>query len=444
MKSLPGMHSNGKIVVGLFGTLGLIVVPCGSKIGSNMFDLFCNKAGEPGYIRFRKRLSDGRLNFPTSCKAHPKNWSSETKRIIKDPDKYNNILNRLANAYEQLEKDARISGEELTKEGVRNALNKVLNRKEAVDIRTGKETFFEFCEQIIDDRESGAELTKKGKRFSKTTIKTYRHCVDKLKAFNPKMTFNSVTVEMYKKLVQHFNEKHNHSLNTIGTTIKNLKMFMELGLKRGLHKNLEYKHEDFIKHKEDTFDIYLDQTEIAAIVAVNHPLKIYNLARDWFVIDCYTGLRISDIQLLGKSNITGNMITIINRKTDAKVVIPIHPLVTQIIKRHRGFPKKISDQKINEYIKVIAKMAGIKERVLYSVTKGGELENNWLEKWQMVSNHTARRSLVSNLVAAKVPGDTIKALTGITSDTTLRRYIKLTPEDHARVAASHSFFGGKG
>lgn len=53
----------------------------------------------------------------------------------------------------------------------------------------------------------------------------------------------------------------------------------------------------------------------------------------------------------------------------------------------------------------------------------------------LISTHTARRSFATNAYAAKVPISSIMAITGHSSEKTLRRYLKQQAEDKAVIAA---------
>ncbi|HUR64900.1 MAG TPA: tyrosine-type recombinase/integrase, partial [Chitinophagaceae bacterium] len=166
----------------------------------------------------------------------------------------------------------------------------------------------------------------------------------------------------------------------------------------------------------------------------------YAVVRDWFILDCYTGLRVSDLVMLEKRNISKGFITIANEKTDEKVVIPVHPYVQKIVSKYKGFPPAVSDVKINKFIKLICEKAEFTGRVLFTITKGGKRKDEYLKKWQMVSAHTARRSFITNLRKNGVPDTIIMKLTGIRAISTLLRYDKITAEEAAQVAADLKFF----
>lgn len=392
------------------------------------------KSDKPTFIFFLKQYPDGRLKYPIKEKVHPDNWNKKLQRVTDDPDNINVTLSRLDLCLKDLKLSSKLKGVPLTKLAVENAFNKTLGRTVA-----GR-SFFEVIDQIIFDRETGEELTKDGKRFSPETIRGYRHSRDNLYKFDPLMTFEGITMKTYNALVAYFNKNHDHAINSIGKTVKNWKVFLKAAKKRGVHENLIYLDEDFRVPDEETEDIYLDEKELKRIYNHHFVNETLDLVRDWFIIDCYTGLRISDIKMLSNEHILKDKIRLVNEKTDTRVVIPIHPFVWEIIKKHKGLPRKISDQKMNENVKKVCELAGINDPVLYSVTKGGVRKDYHLKKYEMVSNHTARRCFISNLLNAGVPDNQVMQLAGIKKHATLMRYKKTRPEETAEIMKGHSYF----
>jgi integrase len=387
------------------------------------------------FIFFLKSFPDGRLKYPVKEKVHPDNWNPDLQRVKDDRDRINTILSRIELVYQDLETQSRLHGKPLSKLATENAFNKALGR-----VIAGR-NFFEVIDQIIDDRESGKELTKDSKRFSAHTIKGYRHTRDNLYKFDSRMTFEGITMKTYNEVLAFFNGKDfDHAINTIGKTVKNWKVFLKAAKKRGAHDNLIYLDEDFKVPDEETDDVYLSEAELKTIYEKHYVIKTLDLVRDWFIIDCFTGLRISDIQVLDAQHILKDRIRLINEKTDTKVVIPIHPYVKAILKKHGGLPRKITDQKMNENIKKVCEIAGINEPVLYSVTKGGKRKDFHLKKYEMVSNHTARRCFITNLLNAGEPDNRVMQLAGIKKHATLLRYKKTKPEETADIMQERPFF----
>jgi integrase len=396
-----------------------------------MFFLDRPNSKEPTFIFLRLTCVDGRLKYPVKKKVEPTNWSG---KVIKDTGKINLLLNRIEAVVKNLELQRDLNGTPLTKAMVENALNKALGRETA-----GKK-FFEVVDEIISDRATGKELTPRGKRFSYHTIKGYKHSRDNLQKFMPAMTFEGITMKTYDALISYFYEHHDHSLNSLGKTIKNWKVFLKAANKRGAHSNLVYLNEDFRVPGEDTDDVYLDDKELAKVYKQNFPNKTLDIARDWFIIDCFTGLRISDIKLMGANNILDNTIRIVNEKTGTKVEIPINSYIRAILKKWKGLPPRITDQEMNRSIKEVCELAGITGTVLYSITKGGVRHDFHYKKFEMVSNHTARRCFITNLLNDHTPDNVVMQLAGIKKHATLMKYKKTRPEKTAEIMQGKSIF----
>lgn len=356
------------------------------------------------------RCVDGKLKYYTGESSEPGKLTKKAEEMI--------IL------IEATAADHRLASIPLTTE--------ILKEKLDLKFRPAKASgLINKMERVVDKMKTGEIRTPDEKRYSPGSIKSFSHTVRFLSGFRPNI--NVVTIKTYNEFITWCHEK-NYSTNYIGNQIKNWKT-----LGKAVGGNAVYDTEEFKKITEETFDIYLTGKEISKIY--NHRLSVReSKVRDWFIIDYYTGLRISDIQLLTDKNINKNLITIVNEKTDFKVVIPVHKCIKEILKKYNGLPPKTSDQEINRVIKKVAEKVGIKETVIYSITKGGRREDYYFEKWQMVSNHTARRSFITNLLLQGVSESLVMKLTGIKSAQTLQRYNKMTSEDAARVMGKHKFF----
>lgn len=74
-------------------------------------------------------------------------------------------------------------------------------------------------------------------------------------------------------------------------------------------------------------------------------------------------------------------------------------LVMQTHKKRRGeFPKSMSDQKYNMYIKNVCKLAKLNQKVKGSRKnpKTQRKETGVFEKWELVTSHIGRRSFATN------------------------------------------------
>lgn len=409
-----------------------------------MFILDRPRSDKPTYIFIKKKISDGPFKASLETKIHPAFWDKKTQRaVIKGVDKQtaeehrsiNNLLQTIENFVDKVRKDARYDGKHLDAPMFQKKLNELKGKHEPGS------AFYEACEAIIDDMREGRLLTKRGKKYSDGTVKNYGQSLRCIEDFDPRLTFAKVTLEFYRAYSKYCIDK-NWSANYFGQHIKNLKCLMDEAKVRGHHANTQHKEEAFRTVVEETEDISLTEDEVSAIYHHNCTEAWEDRARDWFVLDCYTGLRVGDIQLLEMRNVIDDTITIVNEKTDTRVVIPLHVFVKAILKKWNGLPPRLTDTEINRYIKPVAKEAGLTETVIYSLTKGGIRQDFYLQKWEMVSNHTARRSFITNLLEAGIPDNQVMQLAGIKKHSTLLRYKKTKPKKNADNLKGHSFFTG--
>ncbi len=96
-----------------------------------------------------------------------------------------------------------------------------------------------------------------------------------------------------------------------------------------------------------------------------------------FLIGCYTGLRYSDYSTISSANIQKiegvEAIVKVSKKTDTRIIIPIHPVVSKILKKYNGvLPTAPSNQKTNDGIKFICDYAGICDPIIRTEYKGGD------------------------------------------------------------------------
>jgi len=161
----------------------------------------------------------------------------------------------------------------------------------------------------------------------------------------------------------------------------------------------------------------------------NLPLDGYNAhVRDLFMLGAWTGMRVSNYLNIDSDlnvDLEKNIITAIVNKNGPRVRIPIHWIIREIIEKNGGkLPKSISEQKLNKQIKVVGRLAGITEKVITVKTIGGKRTEIVKDKCDMISSHTCRRSLATNLYLKDVPLKYIMSITGHKTEAQALKYIK--------------------
>jgi len=164
--------------------------------------------------------------------------------------------------------------------------------------------------------------------------------------------------------------------------------------------------------------------------------------RDLFVVGCLTALRYSDYSTLSPQNFQGEYIVKLTKKTNKKVIIPIHDYVKEILDKYEGnIQFGISIQHFNRYIKIICEKVGLDSEIIFEFTKGGKVMTKKNFKYELVSSHTARRSAATNMyLTGRMKTHEIMAITGHTTEKSFFRYIKTTNEDVVRNISGDNFF----
>ena len=231
--------------------------------------------------------------------------------------------------------------------------------------------------------------------------------------------------------------------NTIGTRIKIVKTALNYASeKKGVKYSDAFRKKSFAKPSEETESVYLNIDELNAIDALVMLPKSFDKVRDMFLIASDTGLRYSDVIRLTAENITEEgLIKIMTQKTSKTIYAPMTPRVKRIFEKYEyQLPKPISNQKYNQFIKDIAKMAGITAPVTRTHTTAGKLTTTTAPKYELVSSHTARRSFATNAYLGGVPTLDIMKVTGHKTESAFLKYVKRDAEETAKKMSHHQFF----
>lgn len=232
----------------------------------------------------------------------------------------------------------------------------------------------------------------------------------------------------------------NYAQNTIQRDIVFIKTFCKHARFLGLetHPQLDTLKVD----KQKVPKTYLSFSELALIEKANSLPNHLDNARDWLIISCYTGQRVSDFMRFTKEMIRvedgKQLIEFTQRKTGKLMTVPLHEKVTEILDKRNGeFPRSISDQKYNDYIKDLCKEAELFNKVHGSkLVEIGEDSGKFrkefkdYEKWELVSSHIGRRSFATNFYG-KIPTTYLIYITGHSTETQFLQYIGKSNKDLA-------------
>jgi integrase len=280
---------------------------------------------------------------------------------------------------------------------------------------------------------------------SEVLIRKYRVLQKKLARFEThrnKPIFIKDVNKRFKLEFSDYCEKQLYSRITIQRDFAEVKTICIDARTKGIETSLELDKLSFPRLKAT--NIFLTFDEITKIEKIEKEKLTESLenAKDWLIISCYCGQRVSDFM-----RFTSDMIRIENDKklieftqvkTKKIMTVPLHPKVIEILdKRNGDFPYAISSQKYNDYIKDVCEIAEITQIVngskkIETAPESGVYRNITKEyrKCDLVSSHIGRRSFASNFYGT-IPTTYLIYVTGHSSEVQFLNYIGKSNKDLA-------------
>lgn len=236
---------------------------------------------------------------------------------------------------------------------------------------------------------------------------------------------NEIKVAPYSKIIQHFRESDkDRYIQTL--SFEELELIKNVDLSNSEQLN-EFKKEN------------LELTKNLSITP-----EALNNARNWILIGCEIGQRGGDLLEITHENIRYNgknyYIDIIQQKTNKSVTIGVvAPHVINIIEN--SLPKKIQHQRLNEYAKVVCKLAGIIVEVKGSKlnTKTNRKELGFYPKYELIASHCFRRSFATNYYKI-IPTAVLIGITGHSKESLFLTYINQREDKDANADLFMQFY----
>ena len=277
----------------------------------------------------------------------------------------------------------------------------------------------------------------------KTSLKKFnviKHKLQKLEKFRKKQILILDINNDFKNEFVSYCKNELYSQNTIQRELAIIKTFCIHARFLGLETH--YQLDSLRLDKAKVEKIYLTFEELSRIEEINSDELTVSLdnAKDWLIISCYSGQRISDFMRFTENQIRieegKHFLEFTQMKTSKLTTIPIHPKILEILKKRNGkFPYRISDQKYNDYVKEVCKLARIDEMVkgskMLETEKGNRKQEGLYKKYELVTSHIGRRSFATNFYG-KIPTTYLINITNQSSEVMFLNYIGKSNKDLAK------------
>lgn len=384
------------------------------------------------------RLRDGRaldIKAKTNYHIDPINWDETEQRPTKKALKDIHIAN--------LDTDLATLKNDLLKEYNNSKGKKVVDADWLRNFINPPQEQEKHPDKLVDYIDTFIEFKKADVKSSTITkCNVIKHLLMRYQEHTKSVLYIRDIDAKFKMDFEKYCISVGYAPNTTARNIRFIKTFCRHAKANGVETHYQL---DSIKAKYHKVEnIYLDEKEIAEIEKLKSKDLTDGLenARDWLLISCYCGQRVSDFLRFDKSmiryekNKAGELKPLIEFtqvKTDKIMTIPLHSKIIEIMKKYEGnFPRKISDQRYNEHIKKVCEKAKIN-----TPTHGTLFDHKLKEKVTkdypkhlLVSSHIGRRSFATNNYG-KIPTSFLMYITGHTTEAMFLTYIGKSNKDIA-------------
>lgn len=320
-------------------------------------------------------------------------------------------------------------------------LNEDLKEKEAENI-----TPLLFFEKFINQKRI---VKSTGVYLSERTVAHHKTVLNRFKVFfndeNIKDNFTVFDKFFESKFQNWCYNKKKYSANTVPASLSILKVWLQGAREAGLINTDVFTN--YMSKAKNVDNIYLNEDEIKRIYNLDiqggkergiiDSKSLIEQTRDLFVVNCYLGLRYSDLSRLNEKaifDLDNNTVSLITEKTKEKVIIPLHPFVREIYKKYGGnFPILVAKDKSILHLQELGRLCEITDDVVIKEHRGGIITGVKYKKYQLIKNHTARRSFATNLYLKGAPVISIMKLTGHTTEVNFMKYIKISKGENANL-----------
>ncbi len=351
---------------------------------------------------------DRKTTYKTLIHVQPKCWDAKRQCVVHhdNADVLNAIIAQKRAAMEKETCLLTLSHEDVSIATIRNKINDNLSLD-----------FFEYAQKYGESLQVGGNYG---------TYKRLKSVVKKIREFVKKdqLPIRNITEDFVRRYERHLSCEKGNCKNTITV---NMRFIAKLVGDIYRNYDLDETSNPFRKIKfgfESTSREYLTAEEVVKIrdLKLNLYSPLYE-ARDVFIFECYSGLRISDILTLKWENITDDEITLRMRKTEKLITIPLQKNIREILEKRRTIigryaVRDISKEYVFGFLKVNERNATAQE-MLNAISSSTAMINKRIKRIaklaginKTISTHIGRHSFATMLLTNKVDLPVIQELLG--------------------------------
>ena len=390
-------------------------------------------------IRMRVNFASTRIEFTTGYRIDAAKWDSDKQRVR------NGCTNKLKQSASEI--NASLLGyytevqeifkkfevEEImpTPEQIKEAFNAL--HKPIEEVKQRKSTpnaFYKAFDEFV--RDCGRQND-----WTDSTYEKFAAVKNHLMNFRTELTFDFFDEKGLNDYVTYLRDVKEMRNSTIGKQLSFLKWFLRWAFKKGLHQNNAYdSYKPKLKSTQKKI-IFLTWEELNKLREFEIPAakQALDRVRDVFLFQCFTGLRYSDVFNLRRSDIKGDHIEVTTVKTSDSLIIELNKHSKAILDKYKDVAFEdnkvlpvITNQKMNDYLKELAELAGIDEPIRQTYYKGNERIDEVTPKYALLGTHAGRRTFICNALALGIPPQVVMKWTGHSDYKAMKPYIDIADD----------------
>ena len=397
-------------------------------------------------IRMRVNFASKRIEFTTGYRIDSAKWDADKQRVKngcsnKLKQSASEINASLLEYYTEIQsifKRFEVEDVMPTPEQIKKAFN-ALHKPVSEEPKPKKEAlpcdFFQVFDDFVED-------CGRQNNWTDSTFEKFAAVKNHLTNFREGLTFEFFDERGLNDYVGYLRDVKEMRNTTIGKQLSFLKWFLRWAFKKGVHQNNAYdSYKPKLKSTQKKI-IFLTWDELNRLREFKIPSNKQALerVRDVFLFQCFTGLRYSDVFNLRRSDIKGDHIEVTTVKTSDSLIIELNNHSKAILDKYKDVPFEndkvlpvITNQKMNDYLKELAELAGIDEPIRQTYYKGNERIDDVTPKYALLGTHAGRRTFICNALALGIPPQVVMKWTGHSDYKAMKPYIDIADDIKANV-----------
>ena len=392
-------------------------------------------------IRMRVNFASKRIEFTTGYRIDAAKWDVDKQRVKngcsnKLKQSASEINASLLEYYTEIQsifKRFEVEDVMPTPEQIKEAFN-ALHKPVSEEPKPKKEAlpcdFFQVFDDFVED-------CGRQNNWTDSTFEKFAAVKNHLTNFREGLTFEFFDERGLNDYVGYLRDVKEMRNTTIGKQLSFLKWFLRWAFKKGVHQNNAYdSYKPKLKSTQKKI-IFLTWDELNRLREFKIPFNKQALerVRDVFLFQCFTGLRYSDVFNLRRSDIKGDHIEVTTVKTSDSLIIELNNHSKAILDKYKDVAFEddkvlpvITNQKMNDYLKELAELAGIDEPIRQTYYKGNERIDEVTPKYALLGTHAGRRTFICNALALGIPPQVVMKWTGHSDYKAMKPYIDIADD----------------